>query len=568
MKARLLIGSLYRSRSVVWGVLLMAATAAQVCPALGAGESGQSSQTACEQISQQLERTRLALDALLKQQNRASEYLAVARELREKDAPRAEVAYIAALRHAEQKVDILLEYLDWQQAALNHRLGDSNRRETERVSAAQEKLGRISALCEAVLAEASVADVARWTDVTLKQRSLAVMLEKEHSRLLNVQTARVDRDLVGLPGTGTAQQLDAVLQSYAESPVLPELSEKLDDLMDEIRHWRACRTQADEPLQLLEVADEPRMIAWLQNFKARLASDSLSPEQGLADYAAASGILARARSMVQGCPELGHLVSDIEQSAVRLKCRAWCVRVAQADEEQEMLRLLLESTSFSNVQLQMVENELLSLRNKLYSLQLRDMQWEKLHVDKEDALSARHQSLAALSLRCWELTVQSAPYINAENEALRLELCNQMTAELGKIKSIYRLDAEIQSYSEGLAELREYDNAIHDARSRFLSEAEARLKSAGSSYWPAYWKGKKSFIPNRWNEEVQAGLREAYGKVMSIDDAELKLVSDRAYNDYTNLKAAIEEDLSEPYPSVTVTLSIQNFMSDKFKQKQ
>lgn len=568
MKARLLIGSLYRSRSVVWGVLLMAATAAQVCPALGAGESGQSSQADYEQISQQLERTRLALDALLKQQNRASEYLAVARELREKDASRAEVAYIAALRHAEQKVDILLEYLAWQQASLNHRLGDLNRRETERISAAREKLGRISALCEAVLAEASVADVARWTDVTLKQRSLAVMLENEHSRLLNVQRSRIERDLTGLPGAGTAQQLDAVLQSYAESPVLPELSEKLDDLMDEIRHWRSCRTRADEPLQLLEVTDAPRMLAWLQNFKARLASDSLSPEQGLADYAAASGILARARSMVQGCSELGQLVSDIEQSAARLKCRAWCVRVAQADEEKEMLRLLLESTSFSNVQLQMVENELLSLRNKLYAEQLQDMQREKLRVDKEDTLRSRHQTLAALSLRCWELTVQSAPYINAENEALRLELCNQMTAELDKIKSIYRLDAEIQSYSEGLAELREYDNAIYDARSRFLSEAQARLKSVESLYWAAYWKMDKRWT-FRFQEVVQAPLRKAYSKVMSINDVDLKLVSDGAYNDYKNLKEHIVKYLLDKYESpVEVTLSIQNFMPDKFKQKQ
>lgn len=564
MKTRLLIGSLYRSRSVVWGVLLMAATAAQVCPALGAGESGQPSQVDYKQISQQLERTRLALDALLKQQNRASEYLAVARELREKDAPRAEVAYIAALRHAEQKVDILLEYLDWQQAALNHRFGDSNRRETERISAAQEKLGRISALCEAVLAEASVADVARWTDVTQKQKALATALENAHSSLLNAQRARIECDLAALPGAGTAQELDAVLQSYAESPVLPELSEKLDDLMDEIRHWRACRAQADEPLQLLEVADAPRMIAWLQNFKARLASDSLSPEQGLADYAAASGIVARARSMVQGCPELGHLVADIEQSAARLKCRVWCARVAQTDEEQEMLRLLLESTSFSNVQLQMVEAELLSLRNKLYAEQLQDMQREKLRVDKEDTLSSRHQTLAALSLRCWELTVQSAPYINAENEALRLELSNQMTAELDKIKSIYRLDAEIQSYSEGLAELREYDNAIYDARSRFLSEAEARLKDAGSLYWRAYWKIDEWF-ETRCDEEAQEWLRSAYKKVMSINDVDLKLVSASAYNDYTNLKAAIEEYLSDTSP-VEETLSILNFMPDKYKQ--
>lgn len=454
MKTRLLIGSLYRSWSVVWGVLLMAATAAQVCPALGAGESRQSSQTAYEQISQQLKRTRAAMDVLLKQQNRADEYLAVARELREKDASRAEVAYIAALRHAEQKVDILLEYLDWQQAALNHRLGDSNRRETERISAAQEKLGRISALCEAVLAEASVADVARWTDVTLKQKALATALENAHSSLLNAQRARIECDLAALPGAGTAQQLDAVLQSYAESPVLPELSEKLDDLMDEIRHWRACRTQADEPLQLLEVADAPRMIAWLQNFKARLASDSLSLEQGLADYAAASGILARARFMVQGCPELGHLVADIEQSAARLKCRFWCARVAQTNEEQKMLRLLLESTSFSNVQLQMVEAELLSLRNKLYAEQLQDMQREKLRVDKKVTLSSRHQTLAALSFRCWELTVQSAPYINAENEARLNKLNAQMNEELGKIKEIYRLDAEIQSYSESIQNLK------------------------------------------------------------------------------------------------------------------
>lgn len=556
MKARLQKVRWHCSRSVVWGVLLMAAAAAQVCPAMDAGESGQSSQVDYKQISQQLKRTRAAMDALLKQQNRADEYLAVARELREKDASRAEVAYIAALRHAEQKVDILLEYLDWQRETLNRQLGDPNWQEAERISAAQEKLGRISALCEAVLAEASVADVARWTDVTQKQKALATALENAHSSLLNAQRDRLECDLAALPGAGTAQQLDAVLQSYAKSPVLPELSEKLDDLMDEIRHWRACRAQADEPLQLLEVADAPRMVAWLQNFKARLASDSLSPEQGLADYAAAAGILARARSMVQGCPELGHLVADIEQSAARLKCRVWCARVAQTNEEQEMMRLLLESTSFSSAQLQMVENELLSLRNKLYAEQLQDMQREKLRVDKEDTLSSRHQTLAALNLRCWELTVQAAPYINAENEALRLELCNQMNAELDKIKRICYLDAEIQSYSE----LREYDNAISDARRKFLSAARLRMNYANVSYGMACDRKKK-----RGGEEVQFWLRQAYILVMGINEDDLRLCSSWDHFKYNTLKKSIEKGLSDR-SSVEVTLSIQDYMPDKYKQ--
>ena len=540
----------------MWGVLLMAATAAQVCPALDVGESGQSSQVDYKQISQQLERTRTAMDALLKQQNRADEYLAVARELREKDASRAEVAYIAALRHAEQKVEILLEYLDWQQVLLNQQLSAPNRRETERISAAQEKLGRLSALCEAVLAEASVADVARWAEVTSKRESLATALENAHSSLLNAQRARIKCDLAALPGAGTAQQLDAVLQSYAESPVLPELSEKLDDLMEEIRHWRACCTQADEPLQLLEVTDAPRTIAWLQNFRTRLASDSLSPEQGLADYAAASAILARARLL----PEQDSLLSDIEQAAARLKCRGWCERVAQATEEREMLGLLLEATSFSSAQRQVVEKELLSLRNKVYAEQLQNMQWEKLRVDKEDTLSSRHQSLAALSLRCWELTVQSAPYINAENEARLNKLNAQMNEELGKIKEIYRLDGEIQSYSAGLSELEKYDNAVRNARNQFLAAAQARLKSVERLYWAAYWKMEEK-LTWRIQAVVQDPLREAYSKVLSINDVDLKLVSDGDYNDYKNLKEHIVKYLLDKYESpVEVTLSIENFM--------
>lgn len=554
MKVRLQKVMRYRNRGAVWCALAMAT--AQVCPALGAEAASPASLPDYDQVAKQLERTRTAMDALLKQQNRADEYLAVARELREKDASRAEVAYIAALRHAEQKVEILLEYLDWQQALLNQQLSAPNRRETERVSAAQEKLGRLSALCEAVLAEASVADVARWAEVTSKRESLAAALEEEHSSLRNTQKARIERDMAGLSVAGTAQQLDEVLQRYAESPVLPELSEKLDDLMEEIRHWRACRTQADEPLQLLEVTDAPRTIAWLLNFRTRLASGSLSPEQGLADYAAASAILARARLL----PGQDSLLSDIEQAAARLKCRGWCERVAQATEEREMLGLLLEATSFSSAQRQVVEKELLSLRNKVYAEQLQNMQWEKLRVDKEDALSSRHQSLAALSLRCWELTVQSAPYINADNEARLNKLNAQMNEELGKIKEIYRLDGEIQSYSAGLSELEKYDNAVRDARNQFLAAAQARLKSVGSLYWAAYWKMEERWT-FRWEEVVQAPLREAYSKVMSINDVDLKLVSDGAYNDYKNLKEHIVEYLLDKYESpVEVTLSIENFM--------
>jgi hypothetical protein len=225
-----------------------------------------------------------------------------------------------------------------------------------------------------------------------------------------------------------------------------------------------------------------------------------------------------------------------------------------------MLGLLLEATSFSSAQRQVVEKELLSLRNKVYAEQLQNMQWEKLRVDKEDTLSSRHQSLAALSLRCWELTVQSAPYINADNEARLNKLNAQMNEELGKIKEIYRLDGEIQSYSAGLSELEKYDNTVRDARNQFLAAAQARLKSVEDLYWAAYWKMDE---PWTWRLQavVQDPLREAYSKVLSINDVDLKLVSDGDYNKYKNLKEHIVEYLLDKYESpVEVTLSIENFM--------
>ena len=129
-----------------------------------------------------------------------------------------------------------------------------------------------------------------------------------------------------------------------------------------------------------------------------------------------------------------------------------------------------------------------------------------------------------------------------------------------EIKEIYRLDGEIQSYSAGLSELEKYDNAVRDARNQFLAAAQARLKSAESLYWAAYWKADE-WDTFRWDEGVQDKLRKAYSKVMSINDVDLKLVSDGAYNDYKNLKAHIEEHLLDKYKSpVEVTLSIENFM--------
>ena len=129
-----------------------------------------------------------------------------------------------------------------------------------------------------------------------------------------------------------------------------------------------------------------------------------------------------------------------------------------------------------------------------------------------------------------------------------------------EIKEIYRLDGEIQSYSEGLSELEKYDNAVRDARNQFLAAAQARLKSAERLYWAAYWKMDEWFII-RWDEGVQDKLRKAYSKVMSINDVDLKLVSDGAYNDYKNLKEHIVVYLLDKYESpVEVTLSIENFM--------
>lgn len=553
MNARFMKVSILHAQ-IAWS-LALSLTVAPVCPALPVQEdeweqarvAEQKAAAAYDEVAAKLSGLRAALDS---RQNVESGYLAAAREMRDKDAPVADAMYVSALRQAEQKLDILLEYLDWKLKSINKLRESATLPDIIQLSAMLEEKGRLSALCEAVQSVASVEDVARWSEVTQRLEDADAALNAARNRLLAAQKTRIQQDLSELQTTAEPpQDLDGIMLRYADFQALPELEEQLETLLEEIRHWQACCTQPDEPLQLLEVKDMPRMLAWLRNFKTRMESESLPLNRRLEDFAASAPLLRTAGRMASSCPALGDLVSEIELIP-------WCLRVKEATSEEttseeEMLQLLVESVGFSSEQLQRIDDKYRTLSNRLYSLQLKDMQSEKALMDKESRLAIRHLALSSIDARCRELLVKSAPYIDEENKDVLTKLNETITRELRDIREIYRLDAGILSCKGGLEEIGKYEKKIQAFRYR----ASNMFEKAKSKYDEAEAKAAEWFT-FRSSTEVQNLYIEAYEMLKSIDKYDWKAFCPDIYN-YEKLETDLAKYIEGELPNVKVTLSVE-----------
>ncbi len=553
MNARFMKVSILHAQ-IAWS-LALSLTVAPVCPALPVQEdeweqarvAEQKAAAAYDEVAAKLSGLRAALDS---RHNVESGYLAAAREMRDKDAPVADALYVSALRRAEQKLDILLEYLDWKLESINKLRESATLPDIIQLSTMLEEKGRLSALCEAVQSVASVEDVARWSEVTQRLEDADAALNAARNRLLAAQKTRIQQDLSELQTTAEPpQDLDGIMLRYADFQALPELEEQLETLLEEIRHWQACCTRPDEPLQLLEVKDMPRMLAWLRNFKTRMESESLPLNRRLEDFAASAPLLHTAGRMASSCPALGDLVSEIELIP-------WCLRVKEATSEEEMLQLLVESVGFSSEQLQRIDAKYRTLSNRLYSLQLKDMQSEKALMDKESRLAIRHLALSSIDARCRELLVKSAPYIDKESEAVLTKLNETITRELCDIREIYRLDADILSCQGGLEEIGQYEKKIQ----AFIDKALNQFIDAEIKYDKAEAKAAEWFA-FRSNKEVQKLYREAYEMLKSIDKYDWKAFCPDIYN-YEKLETDLAKYIEGELPDVTVTLSVEKMMPE------
>lgn len=554
MNARFMKESILHAQ-IAWS-LALSLTVAPVCPALPVQEdeweqarvAEQKAAAAYDEVAAKLSGLRAALDSRL---NVESGYLAAAREMRDKDAPVADALYVSALRRAEQKLDILLEYLDWKLESINKLRESATLPDIIQLSTMLEEKGCLSALCEAVQSVASVEDVARWSEVTQRLEDADAALNAARNRLLAAQKTRIQQDLSELQTTAEPpQDLDGIMLRYADFQALPELEEQLETLLEEIRHWQACCTRPDEPLQLLEVKDMPRMLAWLRNFKTRMESESLPRNRRLEDFAASASLLRTAVRMASSCPALGDLVSKIELIP-------WCLRVKEATSEEEMLQLLVESVGFSSEQLQSIDDEYRTLSNRLYSLQLKDMQSEKDLMAKESRLAIRHLALSSIDARCRELLVKSAPYIDDKNKDELTTLNETITRELRDIREIYRLDANILSCKGGLEEIGKYEKKIQD----FIDKAPNQFKNAAKKYNKAEAMAAEWFT-TRSNTEVQNLYLEAYKLLKSIDKYDWKaFCPDNIYN-YEKLETDLAKYIEGELPDVTVTLSVEKMMPE------
>ena len=315
-------------------------------------------------------------------QRKSEQYLV---EARKATGPTTGKLYEGALRYAEDKMPVLLEYVEWKAKELDSQ---------ENVIAAQEQLALLKVFCDEVLVYASPADWGRFEELRNRIARVESGINSRVEAELKQQNQELDRLETGL-SDATPDAVSALYNEWKDKKVRPELEDRYEQLMTQLHQKRSCLTSSQDPLLLPYVSEDTPWEPWLTNFSVRLDDESLPMASRIEDCSAAVEVLAAAENAPDAEGKISVLLRKIERQLMVLGWRNQVdlLQSRSGEENQQPLLVQLESLesqadSFDEATLQNVQGALAFVYKKLYDLRSSalDKEQKKIeqHISAED----------------------------------------------------------------------------------------------------------------------------------------------------------------------------------------
>ncbi len=263
------------------------------------------------EVRTELDRCGELIKRLTDRKGKCDSYLAAARDARDRQDMTADVLYASALRYAEEKMPILLEYVAWKKEGIH---------QMKSPESAREHLSLLKLFCDSVLEDASLQDLRRVNELRQSLAETDNRIKEMEEEIKKNQQAEMNEARESL-STADRAALDALAAKYDDGSVLPTLDEERVKLLTAIQQWRACCINPEDELQLpelqlpelVELPDEV-LKKWLDNFTARLGTSSIPWEQRAEELAAAESVLEYAAEKAEKKEN-----EDIKDSIDKLK---------------------------------------------------------------------------------------------------------------------------------------------------------------------------------------------------------------------------------------------------------
>ena len=226
-------------------------------------------------------------------QARARRYWEAARKARAEGLETTNTLYLSALTYAEDKMEMLLEYVSWKKEQLE-------KLEEKDVEAARELIGNTMRICDSLLNQASVSDLEQLAGLKNALKELGDLQTEREKTSVAAHKAEIEGWLAELEAA-PSERLSEMMNSLSQIPAYSELDEARTKLLQGIEVRQLCLLGHEEELRLPTETGNMPWKAWLTHFRDRLRArggkGQATAEIRLQEYTQAEQLLTEAAQM-------------------------------------------------------------------------------------------------------------------------------------------------------------------------------------------------------------------------------------------------------------------------------
>ena len=489
-----------------------------------------------EALKQQLDDLKKVIStegvAVVDMQLKAQGYWDAAKKARAEGSKLAHVLYVSAMTCAENKHEIMMDYVAWR----SEELGKIAK---EKPLEARQLVADTAVLCDNLLSQASVSDLEKFEELSSALDALKKQQEAGEADFVEHNRKQM-KIWKGEMVDATSEKLHEIQVAMENLDVYEDLDAERDDLLQQVA-WRLdCMTEHTEPLRLPVVAPGTPWVAWLKHFNARLRYEARSVESRLTDYAEADEVLLAAADEANN--DVKAELENIREAHGILSAALWVQEYKKRDKNNA-------EQSVQLLQLAAVLPEFARKGIEAYVQEIRceqvDKQIDALEKQKKEFENAPEELKLQLIAGLYMQVYRHAQALAGERELFAKQVA-RLEALLTEIKSAY--DGEV--LQPGVIR--------REAEKRFIAAAESGIVRAEAYYAQA------EEIANSWfstwgNEQAQQNLADGWLRLMRIDRNDLQRVAPNLHQRWSEVQRKIEQRLENKpaYPEPTVKLKYE-----------
>ncbi len=300
--------------------------------------------------------------------NRANEFLIAARK-NTNDVNIAQLLYASALAHSESKISVLMEFVDWQRKLIDASLKNND------FDSAEDRFLSLASVCDKTMLNGSVSDMESFSLV----KNEIIEIQNEITNLQNKKVVEQKEWLDAIAScvktSNTYTVLTELSNKVSDYNVMTELEDKRDDVLAQINLKQSCVVPHELPLSIPVLSEETPVVAWLENFNARL-NIPIAEKDKIKEIDSCGDFLLEVKKIE--CDDVKRAIEKVESTIHDICFGDWKIRcrecVGSTNENVDVAKALItEAQIFPQKDLETIRNCLLGLHKVVIRKDLQDL---------------------------------------------------------------------------------------------------------------------------------------------------------------------------------------------------